>query len=158
MPKSTVTLNQLAAWLSDESRPSNTLSLDQLFGYLFAMCCTPTTLKHSDWMPAIFADQLNQVKDADDYLDAIINVQEHISQDINDFMTGLPKTCQLTEPFEANFNDNALHLWGKGFELGLTLTEHFWDDCKSEAQPQSFWMMLSFFSNLQNAEQLTAKF
>ncbi|RDH82819.1 MAG: hypothetical protein DIZ80_11140 [endosymbiont of Galathealinum brachiosum] len=158
MPKSTITLNQLAIWLSDESRPANTLSLDQLFGYLFAINCTPTSLKHSDWMPAIFADQFNLIKDADEYLDAITNMQQHITQDINDFMVGLPKTCQLTEPFEANFNDNQLHMWSKGFELGLTLTEHFWDDCKAEAQPQSFWMMLSFFSNLQNAQQLTAKF
>ena len=158
MPENKISLSQLASWLTDDSRPSNTLNLDQLCGYLFAICCAPTKLKHSDWMPAVFADQLNLINDADTYLDAIIGVKQHISQDIIDFMVGLPKTCQLTEPFEANFNDNSLHMWGKGFELGLTLTEHFWDECKSEAQPQSFWMMLSFFSNLDNAQQLAAKF
>jgi len=158
MSENTISLPELANWLADEPRPANTLKLDSLFGFLFAINCTPTPLNDRDWMPAVFGDQLNLVSDAEPNLQAIIQVKEHIAQDINDFLIGLPKTCQLTEPFEANFTDNALHHWGTGFELGLTLTEHLWDDCKDEAQPQSFWMMLSFFSNLHNAQQLTAKF
>ncbi len=158
MPDNNISLPELANWLADKSRPANTLNLDQLLGFLFAINCTPTQLKDSDWMPAVFGDQLNAVTSENDYLDAIIRVKQHIMQDIDDFMVSLPRPCQLTEPFEANFENNALHHWGKGFELGLTLTEHFWDTCKDEAQPQSFWMMLSFFSNLHNAQQLTAKF
>ncbi len=158
MPENNISLPKLADWLADKARPANTLNLDQLLGFLFAINCTPALLKDSDWMPAVFGDQLHQVANANTYLDAIIRVKQHITQDIDDFMVALPKPCQLTEPFEANFESNALHHWGKGFELGLTLTEHFWDDCKDEAQPQSFWMMLSFFSNLHNAQQLTAKF
>jgi len=158
MSENNVSLPELASWLNDSTRPANTLNFDQLLGFLFAINCTPTVLKDSDWMPAVFGDQLSAVRTANEYLDTIIRVKNHITQDIDDFMVSLPKPCQLTEPFEANFETNALHHWGKGFELGLTLTEHFWDDCKEEAQPQSFWMMLSFFSNLQNAQQLTAKF
>lgn len=153
-----INLPQLDEWLNQEQRPLNTLTLDQLFGFLFAICSTPAVLKHSDWMPVIFGDQLKLVNDADDYLDAIIELQQQIAQDISDRMVSLPRTCVLTEPFEANFETNALHQWSHGFELGLTLTEHFWDDCKHEAQPQSYWMMLSFFSNLHNAQQMTAKF
>ncbi len=158
MPENTIPLPELAQWLADPARPANTLNLDQLLGFLFAINCTPATLKDSDWMPAVFGDQLHSIVDANQYLDTIIHVKKHIAQDIDDFMVALPKPCQLTEPFEANFENNALHHWSKGFELGLTLTEHFWDDAKAEAQPQSFWMMLSFFSNLHNAQQLTAKF
>jgi len=158
MSNTKVSLHDLASWLNDKSRPANTLNLDELFGYLFAISCSPTKLNHTDWMPAIFADQLHLITSADNYLETITDVQKHISQDINDFMVGLPKICILTEPFEDNFSKNALHFWSKGFALGLTLTEHLWDDCKNEAQPQTFWMMLSFFSNLQNAQQLTAKF
>ncbi len=153
-----INLSQLAEWLDQEQRPLNTLTLDQLFGFLFAICSTPAVLRHSDWMPAVFGDQLKLVTEAQDYLDAIIELQQHISQDISDRMVSPPKSCVLTEPFEANFESNALHQWSLGFELGLTLTEHLWDDCKDEAQPQSYWMMLSFFSNLHNAQQLTAKF
>lgn len=153
-----INLTQLANWLADEKRPTNTLNLEQLFGYLFAICSTPAKLKHSDWMPAIFADQLSMVSQQEDYLQAIIKLHEHIQQDIIDKLAGLPKNCQLTEPFESNFTSNALHQWSLGFELGLTLTEHFWDDVLQQAQPQSFWMMLSFFSNLQNAQNITAKF
>ena len=158
MPENNISLTELANWLTDKARPYNTLNLDQLLGFLFAINCTPASLRDSDWMPAVFGDQLSTITDANEYLDAIILVKKHIAQDIDDFMINLPKPCQLTEPFEANFETNALHQWGKGFELGRTLTEHFWDDCKDEAQPQSFWMMLSFFSNLHNAQQLTAKF
>ena len=158
MTAENINLSQLASWLADEKRPMNTLSLEQLFGYLFAISATPAQLKHNDWMPAIFADQLNLVTQEEDYLQAIIDLQKHIQQDINDKMVELPRNCQLTEPFEANFSSNPLHLWSRGFELGLTLTEHFWDACLSQAQPQSFWMMLSFFSNLQNAQNITAKF
>ena len=158
MPEQNISLNQLASWLNDSSRPANTLNLDRLFGFVFATSCTPVALEHRDWMPAVFADQLHLVKDADDYLQAIIKVQQHTAQDIADCLIALPKTCQLTEPFEANFESNALHHWCKGFELGLTLTEHFWDSCKEDAQPQSFWMMLSFFSNLHNAQQITSRF
>jgi yecA family protein len=158
MPETRITLPQLASWLADSARPANTQSLDQLCGFLFAINCAPAPLNDSDWMQAVFGDQLQNINNASDYLNTIINLKKHIAQDINDFMVSLPKPCQLTEPFEANFESNALHFWGKGFELGLTLTEHFWDDSKDEAQPQSFWMMLSFFSNLQNAQQLTAKF
>jgi len=157
MSDNKITLPLLADWLNEPSRPANTLNLDQLFGFLFAICSTPSKLKHNDWLPAVFSDQLQLITDTN-YIDAIIEVQQHISQDIDDFMVGLPKTCQLTEPFESNFTDNALHRWCKGFELGLKLTEHFWDDCKEQARPQSFWMMLSFFSNLHNAQQITAKF
>lgn len=153
-----ITLPQLASWLADESRPPNTLTLDQLIGFLFAVSATPAKLKHSDWMPAVFAEQLSQVNQHDDFLLAITRLQQHIHQDIQDKLVELPKTCQLTEPFEANFTSNALHHWSRGFELGLTLTQHFWDDCLDEAQPQSFWMMLSFFSNLDNAQQITSKF
>lgn len=158
MPEENINLNQLASWLNDLSRPVNTLNLDQLFGFVFAISCTPTTLEHRDWMPAVFADQLHRVTNSDDYLQAIIKVQQHTAQDIADFLIALPKTCQLSDPFEANFESNALHHWSKGFELGLILTEHFWDSCKEEAQPQSFWMMLSFFSNIHNAQQLTSRF
>jgi len=163
MPDKTVSLPELARWLADAQRPAHTLTLEQLYGFLFAVCSTPTELIHSDWMSAIFADRLPDVSgtnstQADKYLNSIIKLQKSIAQDINDFFVALPKACRLTEPFEANFESNALHQWGRGFELGLTLTEHFWDDCKAEAQPQSFWAMLSFFSNLQNAQDLTAKF
>ncbi len=157
MSKSSISLAQLADWLSNNARPANTLNLQQLFGYLFAICCSPVPLTHSDWMPAVFADQLKQVND-NDYLDAIINVHQHVQQDITDFLICLPKNCQLTEPFEANFTDNALHHWSNGFAFGLTLTEHFWDDCKQQAQPQSHWMMLSFFANLKSAQQMAATF
>ncbi len=158
MSEKTASLQALAQWLSEESRPANTLNLDQLYGFLFAICCTPVKLQTRDWMPAVFADQIQQVTDAESFTNSIVALKEHIAQDINDFMVGLPKSCILTEPFEANFASNALHHWSRGFELGLTLTEHFWDEVKDEAQPQSFWAMLSFFSNLQNAQNMTAKF
>ncbi len=158
MSPATPNLTQLADWLDHADRPMNTLTLDQLFGFLFAVSCTPAKLRERDWMPAVFADQLALVKNADEYLQAIIQLQQHIEQDIKDRMAGLPKPCVLTEPFESNFESNALHQWCLGFELGLTLTEHFWDDCKDEAQPQTFWMMLSFFSNLQNAQQMASRF
>lgn len=158
MPDKKITPVQLAEWLNDKDRPLNTLNLEQLFGFLFAVCATPVKLKQSDWMPAVFADQLKQVSNTNNYLEAISALQAHIQQDIDDFLIALPGNCQLTEPFESNFESNALHHWSRGFELGLTLTEHFWDDCKAEAQPQSFWMMLSFFSNLHNAQQMASKF
>jgi len=161
-PDKTVSLAELANWLDDEQRPANTLTLNHLQGFLFAVSSTPTQLKHGDWMPAVFADQLNTVTKApggaEEYLNTIIKLQESITQDIKDFLIALPDNCQLTEPFEANFESNDLHQWSRGFELGLTLTEHFWDDVKDEANPQSFWAMLSFFSNLQNAQTMTAKF
>ena len=158
-----ISLPQLASWLAETDRPKNTLLIDQLAGFLFAICSTPAKLRHSDWMPAVFADQYHQVSQYENYLQAIIDLQENIALDISDKMVGLPKSCQLIEPFEANFQSSAqhpsaLHQWSRGFELGLTLTEHFWDDCKAEANPQTFWMMLSFFSNLQNAQLITSKF
>ncbi len=161
MSDQTVPLPELARWLDDEQRPANTLNLQQLQGFLFAICSTPVELQPREWMPAIFGDQLSLVKQepqAAAHLNTINQLQQRIAQDIDDFMVGLPKDCILTEPFAANFESNALHHWSRGFELGLTLTEHFWDDVKDTAQPQSFWAMLSFFSNLHNAQTLTAKF
>ncbi len=158
MPKPQINLQQLGEWLSQPERPLNTLNLEQLLGFLFAINCTPARLKPADWMPAVFGDQLSLVTDAQTYLDAIIELQQHIAQDISDRMVALPKPCVLTEPFEANFESNALHRWSFGFELGMSLTEHFWDDCREQAQPQSFWMMLSFFSNLHNARQMASRF
>jgi len=72
MPDKTATLSELAIWLADAKRPANTLTLEQLYGFLFAICSTPTELIHSDWMPAIFADQLRDVPQADEYLNSII--------------------------------------------------------------------------------------
>lgn len=167
MSDQTVSLPELARWLEAEQRPANTLNLHQLQGFLFAICSTPVALQPREWMPAIFGDQLSQVQQAQaqqneqapaTYLNTISQLQQRIAQDIDDFMVGLPKDCILTEPFAANFESNALHHWSRGFELGLTLTEHFWDEVKDTAQPQSFWAMLSFFSNLHNAQTLTAKF
>jgi len=158
MPDTPINISQLAEWLNHKDRPQNTLTIDQLSGFLFAICSTPGKLRDSDWMPAVFGDQFRDVQQAEEYLNSIIAIKQNITQDISDFMVALPEGCQLTEPFEANFESNALHHWSRGFELGLTLTEHFWDECKAEAQPQSFWAMLSFFSNLQNAQAMTAKF
>lgn len=158
MPDQTVSLPELAQWLQDPQRPASTLNLHQLQGFLFAICSTPVELQQREWMPAVFADQPPDVSQADAYLNTISQLQQRIAQDIDDFMVGLPEDCILTEPFAANFESNALHHWSHGFELGLTLTEHFWDEVKDAAQPQSFWTMLSFFSNLHNAQVLTAKF
>lgn len=159
MPDQTVSLPELAQWLQEPQRPANTLNLHQLQGFLFAICSTPVKLQQREWMPAVFADQLSLIdQEADVYLNTINQLQQHIAQDIDDFMVCLPEDCILTEPFAANFESNALHHWSHGFELGLTLTEHFWDVVKDAAQPQSFWAMLSFFSNLHNAQTLTAKF
>jgi yecA family protein len=158
MPDQTVSLPELAQWLQEPQRPAGTLNLQQLQGFLFAICSTPVELQLREWMPAVFGDQPPDVSQAEAYLNTISQLQQRIAQDIDDFMVGLPEDCILTEPFAANFESNALHHWSRGFELGLTLTEHFWDEVKDAAQPQTFWAMLSFFSNLHNARVLTAKF
>ena len=158
---STAPLPELAHWLEQAERPLNTLNIHQLHGFLFAICSTPARLKPTDWLAAVFGDQLKLATKADNfeqYVSAIELLESQIAQDIKDRMIALPSHCVLTEPFEDNFNANALHQWGFGFDLGLTLTNHFWDDCKDEAQPQSFWMMLSFFSNYHNAQQLSHRY
>lgn len=158
MSDQSVSLPELAQWLQEPQRPASTLNLHQLQGFLFAICSTPVELQQREWMPAIFGDQPPDAQQAAPYLERIGQLQQAIAQDIDDFMVALPDDCILTEPFAANFESNALHHWSRGFELGLTLTEHFWDEVKDAAQPQSFWAMLSFFSNLHNAQTLTAKF
>ena len=124
------------AWLRrflDEARARapDTLGLEELYGFLFAIVAAPDLVLPSEWIPAIFdvdvpafADEAEGVR----FHHVVMGLYNQLNRDVLDATVRLPECVAVRQPAEANFaKDAPLMQWASGFAQGHDWLEEAWD-------------------------------
>lgn len=124
------------AWLRQfleraRTRAPDTLGLEQLYGFLFAVVSAPDLVLPSDWIPAIFDDDALPCADEAEgvrFHHVIMALYNELNRDAVDATVHLPACIELRRPAEANFaKDAPLMQWASGFAQGHDWLEDAWD-------------------------------
>ena len=124
------------AWLREfleraRSSAPDTLGLEELYGFVFAIVAAPDHVLPSEWIPAIFdadvppfADEAEGVR----FHHVIMALYNEINRDVQDATVHLPNRIEVLRPAEANFaKDAPLAQWSSGFAQGHDWLEEAWD-------------------------------
>jgi yecA family protein len=124
------------AWLRkflDRARSDapDTLGLEELYGFMFAIVAAPDLVLPSEWIPAIFdadpppfADEAEGVR----FHHVIMALYNELNRDVQDASVHLPACIGVRQPAEANFaKDAPLMKWSSGFAQGHDWLEEAWD-------------------------------
>lgn len=124
------------AWLRQfleraRTRAPDTLGLEQLYGFLFAVVSAPDLVLPSDWIPAIFDDDTVPCADEAEgvrFHHVIMALYNELNRDAVDATVHLPACVEVRRPAEANFaKDAPLMQWASGFAQGHDWLEDAWD-------------------------------
>ncbi len=124
---------RLASFLSSVAAPADSLTLMELKGFLFALCCAPTMIKPSGWMPEVFNHRQPNYASSEEetFISlALVRLYNSLMAEVNDGNPQLPAACRYKEPCEANFKPGApLHEWCAGFNQGYLMMYEHWEAC-----------------------------
>jgi yecA family protein len=112
-------------------RAPDTLGLEELYGFLFAVASAPDLVLPSEWIPAIFdadgtvfADEAEGVR----FHHVAMALYNQLNRDVQDANVRLPACVEVRRPAEANFAADApLMLWSRGFAQGHDWLQEAWD-------------------------------
>lgn len=125
-----------AAWLRallERARSTNpdTLGLEELYGFMFAIVSAPELVLPSEWIPAIFdADEPQFADEAEGvrFHHVIMALYNELNRDVQDATVHLPGCIEVRQPAEVNFDQDAsLRKWSSGFAQGHDWLEEAWD-------------------------------
>ncbi|MCF6355898.1 MAG: UPF0149 family protein [Candidatus Polarisedimenticolaceae bacterium] len=153
------TLDRLCAFLESADRPEDTLSYNELLGFLYTITCSPEMIPPGDWMLMIFANEEAGFYDAEEanlITEAIMALYGQCNQQVLDGNPAMPPSCAPASQAMDNFCDGApLAQWAKGFLIGHTYLEDVWGNLiqgEWEDELVSCLMVLSFFADIRLAE------
>jgi yecA family protein len=124
------------AWLRGflaraSAQAPDTLGLEELYGFVFAIVSAPDLVLPSEWIPAIFdvdapafADEAEGVR----FHHVVMALYNQLNRDVLDATVRLPECVAVRQPAEANFaKDAPLMKWASGFAQGHDWLEEAWD-------------------------------
>jgi yecA family protein len=122
----------LRQFLADaRARAPDTLVLEELYGFLFAIVSAPDLVLPSEWIPAIFdSDDLVFADEAEGvrFHHVVMALYNELNRDVLDATVHLPACIEVRQPAEANFaKDAPLMKWSSGFAQGHDWLEEAWD-------------------------------
>ena len=125
-----------AEWLRQvlgaaRARFPDTLGLEELHGFLFAIVAAPDLVLPSEWIPAIFdtdepefADEAEAVR----FHHVVMTLYNQLNRDVADATVQLPECIDVLDPAEDNCEPGApLQRWASGFAQGHDWLEEAWD-------------------------------
>jgi len=124
------------AWLREflgraRAQAPDTLGLEELYGFVFAIVSAPDLVLPSEWIPAIFDADVPPFSDEAEgvrFHHVIMALYNEINRDVQDATVHLPACIEVKQPAEANFDEDAsLRLWSSGFAQGHDWLEEAWD-------------------------------
>lgn len=155
---------KLSGFLRSEKTSPETLTFNQLKGYLLSICCTPAFLQPSVWLPEVFGGEMPAFESEQNLwvIEAVMKLYNQINAEVLEGNPKLPANCKIVVGVSNNFKlGNALHEWCWGFDLGLGLTMKYWDDfplpAELEEEIECYWMLLSFFADEKRARAAKVK-
>ncbi len=150
-------IEQFADWLSGVETPTNTMSLYEVEGYLFALICAPEPVENEVWIREVFSGDISHI--SDDRLFDLMAFYNHIAHQVFDIGYQIPKALVVTQDVQHNFiPDSYLHLWSVGFVKGIC-TYHEKLQVATQGEVNIAFNMaiqyLSYFSDIALASQLS---
>lgn len=160
---STAESRRLAAFLESVACPPDTMSLMEIRGFLFAVCCAPVLSKPSEWIPEIFNHRPPNfaTTEEEEFINtALVRLYNQLMADVNEGVPVLPVSCKYREPCAANFEKGAaLHEWCKGFNEAHHLYFDHWEagiaeDDELMAAVGFMVLTLGFFDDRDESRQM----
>lgn len=154
---------KLAKFLVSDKRPEGTMSLPEVYGFLFTVCTAPESVETAEWMEVVF-----NCKDPNYKSDekrgkietALLAVFAEVEALVQFDEPPLPEIIELLEPPIANVRAGApLAFWSDGFFDGMDWLEDVWA-ANLDEDAQEVWeeavKVLAYFSHRDAARELCA--
>ena len=157
-PLTNLELARLAAFLAEEQRPTKSMGLAELQGFLFAIASSPELIEESEWLPLVFnSHDAGYAEGEEPEITGLIRqLYQAQKYQIADGQVILPELCQPAEIVLSNFADGStFSLWCAGFMAGHDWLEELWEEYLPEDlhdQLTSFVVILSFFASRELAD------
>lgn len=160
---STAEARRLSAFLESVACPPDTMSLMEIKGFLFAVCCAPLVSKPSTWIPEIFNHRPPNfaTTEEEEFINtALVRLYNQIMADVNEGTPAMPAACKYREPCASNFEKGApLHEWSKGFNEAHHLFFDHWEagigeDDELMAAVGFMVLTLGFFDDRDESRQM----
>ena len=150
---------ELAKFLAADERPEESMIYPELYGFLFAVCCSPELMAPSDWLPLIFNDEepgyANEAE-AEMVTAGIMAVYDEVNKAVVSTEPSMPEWFEVFSPPMENFADEApLTYWSRGFLVGHDWLSEVWDHYvvdEMEGELAGCLMALTVFSSKELAE------
>lgn len=152
---------KLDKFLASDKRPEGTMTLPEVYGFLFTVCCSPEPVETAEWIGVVFngedpcykSDEKKQKIEAA-LLEAFVEVEAQVQAD----EPQLPEWIELLQPPVENFDDEALlAFWADGFFDGVDWLEDVWNS-NLDAETVLVWnsavKTLAYFSHRESAREL----
>lgn len=152
---------KLAKFLASDKRPEGTMTLPELYGFLFTVCSCPEPVETAEWMAVVFNDKDPSYKNDEKkakvearLLEVFAEVEEQVQSDAPQ----LPELIEILQPALENVGDRApLAFWSDGFYDGIDWLENVWSASLDEDAEQ-VWSdtvkVLAHFSHRDGAREL----
>jgi uncharacterized protein len=153
---------RLQSFLDAPDRAPETMRLNELKGFLFAIATAPELVQPSGWLPIVFGGEMPKWKSLDEaksILNALMALYNKINTDVIEGRPRLPASCKARPITFDNFGPEApLGQWARGFSTGFSFLGPAWNDAKLEGEEDALVgacvATLSFFADRKLAEKL----
>jgi yecA family protein len=148
---------QLSHWLVDNA-PTQTLCLNAVKGFFFAIIASPDPIDVSDWLPVIFNDQTDNIPNEITMI--LAQLYNHTSDKVFDDGYTLPSVTEFSDMVEANFlSGHPLHEWSYGFACGVNFySNQLLDDMPESSEILETFtlgiMAMTFFADREMAQEV----
>ena len=157
-------LAALDAFLASPDRPEGTLTLGELYGFLFAVTSAPEMVRLSEALEFIFVDMdrvFPGVEDANRVLGWIGRLYNEINEGVVGGDPKLPASVVFRDDAMANFDPACpVAQWARGFVEGHNWLEESWDlDLPEEMEEElpAVLMVLGLFWSRERADEYDAE-
>ena len=153
---------KLAKFLASDKRPEGTMTLPEVYGFLFTVCTAPEPVETAEWIGVVFNSQdpcyksdEKRAKIETSLLEVFAEVDALVQFD----EPPLPEIIELLEPPIANVRDGSpLAFWSDGFFDGVDWLENVWHASLDE-EAEKVWKeavkVLAYFSHRDGARELS---
>lgn len=148
---------QLSSWLVDKA-PTQTLCLNAVKGFFFAVIASPDPIDVNEWLPLIFNNQTDDIPD--EITMVLAQLYNHTSDLIFEDGYKLPAVTEFSDMIEANFlSGHPLHEWCYGFACGVNFYSNKLLDNMTESSEilETFTlaiMAMTYFADRQIAQEV----
>ncbi len=152
---------KLDKFLASDKRPEGTMTLPEVYGFLFTVCCSPEPVDTAEWIGVVFngedpcykSDEKKQKIEA-----ALLEVFAEVEAQVKADEPQLPEWIEVLQPPVENFGDGALlAFWADGFFDGVDWLEDVWNSSLDE-EGKEIWdsavKTLAYFSHRDRARAL----
>ena len=155
---------KLAKFLASDKRPEGTMSLTELYGFLFAICAAPEPVQTQEWIEVVFNGGDPRYKSEDKKVKieaALVSAFEEVSEQVHSDQPLLPKCCKVLSPPMENFEEiSSLAYWADGFFDGYDWLSDVWhSSIKGDLRVtvNSAVTSMVYFSHREGAREFCAK-